>query len=94
MPAGRQGVSCRVQYTTPACTVIYSVHLLFLSCACRCAAVQAAVVLAGLTGVVAGGRAVVSAAANSVKDSAIKLGTLAVFWVAVFLVAQFVLSSP
>ncbi|GAB4818960.1 hypothetical protein N2152v2_006006 [Parachlorella kessleri] len=55
---------------------------------------QAAVVLAGLTGVVAGGRAVVGAAANSVKESAIKLGTLAVFWVSVFLAAQFVLSSP
>lgn len=50
--------------------------------------------LAGLTGVVAGGRAVVGAAANSLKEGAVKLGTLAVFWAAVFLAAQFVLSSP
>lgn len=49
--------------------------------------------LAGLTGVVAGGRVIVSAAANSIKEGAVKLGTLAVFWVTVFFVAQYVLSS-
>ncbi len=54
---------------------------------------QALVVLAGFTGVVAGGRAIVSAAANSLKEGAVKLGTLALFWVTVFLVAQYVLSS-
>lgn len=54
---------------------------------------QAFVLLAGLTGVVAGGRVIVSAAANSIKEGAVKLGTLAVFWVTVFFVAQYVLSS-
>lgn len=49
--------------------------------------------LAGLTGVVAGGRAIASAAANSIREGAVKLGTLAVFWTAVFLAAQFVLRS-
>lgn len=59
-----------------------------------CLPAQAAVLLAGITGVVAGGRAIVSAAANTLKEGAVKLGTLAVFWVAVFLVAQYVLTSP
>ena len=54
---------------------------------------ETAVLLVGIVATVVGGRAIVGNLTSSIKDSAAKLATLAVFWVAVFIAARFVLDS-
>ena len=54
---------------------------------------ETAVLLVGVVATVVGGRALVGNLTNSIKDGAAKLATLAVFWVAVFVAARFILDS-
>lgn len=54
---------------------------------------ETAVLLFGIVATVVGGRALVGNITSSVKDGAARLATLAVFWVAVFIAARFVLDS-
>ena len=55
---------------------------------------EAAVVLVGLVGTVAGARALVSSATRAIQTSASRLAVLGAFWIAVFVAAKFVLESP
>lgn len=54
---------------------------------------ETAVLLLGVLATVVGGRALVGNLTNGLKDGATKLATLAVFWVAVFVAARFILDS-
>jgi hypothetical protein len=54
---------------------------------------EAAILLVGLVGSVAGGRALVGSLTSSFQEWAARLGTLAVFWLAVFVAAKIVLDG-
>jgi hypothetical protein len=54
---------------------------------------ETAVLLLGVLATVVSGRALVGNLTNGLKDGAVKLATLAVFWVAVFVAARFILDS-
>jgi hypothetical protein len=54
---------------------------------------ETAVLLVGVLGTAVAGRAVVASLTSSLKDSAARLGTLAVFWLLVFVAAKIVLDG-
>jgi hypothetical protein len=55
---------------------------------------QVAVLLVGVAGTVAGGRALASSLTSSIQEGATRLGTLAVFWLVVFVAARFIIDAP
>lgn len=55
---------------------------------------EVAVVLIGVAGTVAGGRALIASVTSQIKDSVSRLATLAVFWAFVFVAAKLVLEAP
>ncbi|KAL4543862.1 hypothetical protein Ndes2437B_g01673 [Nannochloris sp. 'desiccata'] len=54
---------------------------------------ETAVLLVGVVATVVGGRAVVGNLTNNLKEGATRLAVLAMFWVAVFIAARFILDS-
>lgn len=54
---------------------------------------ETAVLLVGVVATVVGGRTLVGNLTNNLKEGATRLATLAVFWVAVFIAARFILDS-
>ena len=55
---------------------------------------EVAVLLIGVAGTVAGGRALVGTVTRQLKDSLSRLATLAVFWTVVFVSAKVLLEAP
>ena len=54
---------------------------------------ETAVLLVGIVTTVVGGRAVVGSLTSSIKEGAVKLATLSLFWVVVFIAARFILDA-
>ena len=55
---------------------------------------ETAVLLIGVVATVVGGRALIGNITTGLREGATKLGVLAIFWVAVFIAARFILDSP
>lgn len=55
---------------------------------------ETAVLLIGVVATVVGGRALIGNITTGLREGATKLGVLAVFWIAVFIAARFILDSP
>lgn len=55
---------------------------------------EAGVLLFGIAGTLGAARAIFRGVANSFKETAARIATLSVFWIAVFIAAKFVLEAP
>lgn len=55
---------------------------------------ETAILLVGVVATVVGARAIIGSITNNLREGATRLGTLALFWIVVFIAARFILDSP